>query len=274
MGKNGSGNYTAVINGKAVKVCIKRLLPFVLTLVLIKEGYTFMTSMIGTKETDSDTEQYITMEDRNLALIESIIKQNPHILYDVHMDTYEIQLGDTLGGIAEKCGNALKRICSLNGIDSKKTIYPGTELKVEIIKEKSELDKKIASLESYLDNYVFSSPIAVAAKAQSEDQNNQLAYYRTVLYGSPQKFAKLDPSSYYGMYFTNYLKFHESTEHSEEEKLAYVTSLMGIATDLETKLNLNGTVEMIVPYETYYIYLQNRTTEYDTLVEQHRTIYG
>jgi len=273
MGQRESKNYNGQYNGKKITVHIKRLAAFGLTIILMKNGYSCVSNKINTNQNDETTEKFVTLEDRNLALIESIIKQNPYILYNVTMDTYVVQLGDTLGGIAEKCGNTLKRICHLNDIDSKKTIFPGMELKVEIIKEKNELDKKIAALESYLHNYVFASPIAEAARAQKDDEKNQFVYYRAVLYGSPKKFASLDPNSYYGMFINNYMKFHELKDITDEDKKQYIDSLMNIAIELENKLNLNENIENIVPYSKYYIYLQNRTTEFDSVVDQHRTIY-
>ena len=44
---------------------------------------------------------------------------------------YTIKKGDTLSGIAYKCGVSLNTLLKLNGLSSKSKIYPGRKLKVK-----------------------------------------------------------------------------------------------------------------------------------------------
>ena len=44
--------------------------------------------------------------------------------------THTVRRGDSLWKIANRYGTSVKRLCNLNGISSRSTLYPGMKLRV------------------------------------------------------------------------------------------------------------------------------------------------
>lgn len=274
--KTYSGEYTSRDNKKhkvTVRV-FKRLLPFALAIALVRGAYSFTVNIKSNIDENKNIDADDEVLDETKALIEKIIAENPNLLKEIEQSTYVIKAGDTLSGIAEECGNTLNRICSLNKIEKTKIIYPGEEIKIETIKEKTGDDREIACLESYLHDYVLNSPLAVIARNPSSELDNASRLYRSMIYGEPKNEADVDPDSIFGMFVSSYLKFHENPEQTPEAKRQYVNVLMNLADEVVEKLNFGGAANNIVPYSTYSIYMQNGTTKYEEIKDEYHSIYN
>lgn len=210
--------------------------------------------------------------DSNLLSIEDIIEKNPNILKDVEKSTYIIKVGDTMSSIAEANSNTVKRLCALNQMSAKQVIYPGQEINIETIKDKTPEEKDISALESYFYDYVFNSPIAKLAK--NAENKGASSIYRTFLYGNPKNEYELDPNSIYGKYINRYLSYHNLENPMPEEKKEYINMLTELSKETQENLNLGNTVENLIPYPQYRIFLENGTTKYDELKESCHTIYA
>lgn len=272
--KTYQGKYTSK-NGQQHNVRIRVYKKFG-TLVLSFALVGTLAGMVGTiaKESDKNNKPNSLEQDPNLLVIDTILKNNPNMLKDVERGTYTISGGDTISAIAERCGNTVKRICSLNKMDSKQVIVPGEVIEVETIKEKEPKDKEIVSLESYFHDYVFASPIAEIAKKAEENPDNGGPLYRSILYGNPLSEVDLDPNSIYGKYVSAYLKFHALENPSEEKRDEYISFLTELSKETFDSLTFGGMSSSLIPYSQYKVYLENGTTKYDTIQETYHSIYS
>ncbi len=55
------------------------------------------------------------------------------------LDSYVVRKGDTLSGIAKRCGVSLKEICEINNLTTRSIIYPGQELKIRKSEDKGSI---------------------------------------------------------------------------------------------------------------------------------------
>ncbi len=265
------GTYTSKDGKKhplTVKV-FKRLGTFALALVLVKSVHTYAITPIMNNIAASANRE-TEMDNPDLILIDKIIKENPEIIKTITKSTYTVENGDTISGIAEDCGNTVKRICALNDMSSKDIIYPGQVINIETITEKEPLDKEISLLESYFYDYLFNSNLATIARENSAEGS---LLYRSILYGNPKTEADVDPNSIYGTYVTNYLHFHEYGEVDDNTKNEYLAVLQGLAQDTVDQLSLGGTPIVVTP-DQYKIYITNGTTKYEELQEYNHSIYA
>lgn len=213
-------------------------------------------------ESPSRAEFGIEADSEDLALIESIIKDNPNILKDVTQSNYTVKDGESVSSIADACGISINRLCYLNDIKPDDTLYPGGTIKVENITAKSPNDAHIASLESYFYDYVFKSPVAQLATSNDEEHANQVNFYKSIIYGSPKSEADVDPISLFGRYINLYLSFHDNRESlNEDEKGRYIAELESLREDTERELNLAGTANTIIAFSQYENYLKMGTTK-------------
>lgn len=270
-----NGTYTSR-DGKKHKLNVRvynRLGAFGLSLVLAAYAAAYTHTVDNSNPENANRTAIAVETNSDIEKIESIIRDNPNILKDVTNGTYTIKYGDTLSHIALECGTTLKRICALNNIDSKDIIYPGEEIKTEVIKDKADIDKDIASLESYFSDYLFNSPIAELAKS-GDESDYQASFYRSIIYGSPKSEVDVDPNSLYGSFVISYLKFHEKEEITLEDKQVYRDMLEGMVSEYTDQLTLGGSIDNLVPYEKYRLYLENGTTKYDEPIDQMTNIYS
>lgn len=195
--------------------------------------------------------------------VERIIKEHPYLLKNIREENYVVEPGDTLGDIAEKAGNTVKRICEINGINRDATIYPGENYKLEVLEDKDELDKELACLESYFGDLVLNFDV----------NNRYVGYIR-----GTSSNGTVDPNSVYGRFmklYTDYrTKLEIPTYDKEELKKEYVDNLLILAKEVDNKINIIDGVFDITPYYRYKIYMENGTTEFDKINEAIHSIYG
>ena len=250
----------------------KRLASFGLAIALVKGGLT-ITGNLLTSGVDDINEQIEEVEkSEDLLLIETIIKENPNILKDPKNVIYLVKEDDTLDSIAEVCGTTVDKLRELNKLFEVDNVISGTSIVVEMFEDKEPKDRLISSLESYFYDYVFNSPVAKEAKSSQFSLKRQVNYYKSVIYGHPKSEADVDPDSLFGMYVNSYLNFHkEESEKSDTDKDKYIAFLTELAQKTVTDLNFDGMASTIIPFEQYDIYLQNKTTDFQSLqTEQNR----
>lgn len=141
------------------------------------------------------------------------------------------------------------------------------ELIEDIIKERGngvqnpeELERDIASLESYFHDYLLNCTAAKIAKRPSKNNEEQSEFYRSVLFGVLKNDTHADENSIYGAYIEAYLAFHVKSEHTAEEKKEYADKLRELGRKTDEDLNLGGSINVVVPYQDFSSYLFNNTT--------------
>lgn len=238
----------------------KRLATFGLGITLVHASLPGREQAISSDNLQDSFKLEEFNDDKNL--IQSIIDHDPNILKDVSETTYVVKKSDTLESIAQENGTTVERICFLNAIDPSATLYEGGTLMIESINEKSDLDKKIAALESYFYDYVFKSPVAEIATSEDPKLSHQRDYFRSLMFGNPKTPADVDPSSFFGQYIHLYLSFHEGNETKDEDaKKEHIEKLTDLADTVNVDLNLGGSSQVIVPFEMYMSYLENGTAK-------------
>lgn len=199
----------------------------------------------------------VAIEDQYIKTDDELVERATDIrtmLNDIVITEYEVKFGDTLSGIAEACGNTVYRICALNGIDEKDILQTGQKLQVETICEKNPVDAEIACLESYFYDYLFNSEIsriAKSARVEGTKKDDMAEFYYSLLYGQDYVLGKMDPGSIYGGYTSNYIEYHSKSEHTDEEKNAYMALLRSLAEIVSRDINMNGKVPNAVSYDDF-----------------------
>lgn len=204
----------------------------------------------------------ITLE-RNKEEIEQIISTKPNILKDISLVSYEVELGDSMSYLAEMTGNTVKRLNILNNMSSDDLLVAGSTIKLEVLEDKQGLDKEIACLESYFEDYLLRSATAKEFRNQFFGTGND---------------ETIDAKSVEGMYINLSMNFHDKLKTqgsniTEEDKHYYIESLMALEHNTANLINRNNK-EVMTPYEKYKIYLENGTTKYDEVQDHIHSIYG
>lgn len=211
----------------------------------------------GSVAFDATSEEEVS---RNKRQIQHIIDNKPHILKNVTTEKYEVEYGDSLGYLAEKTGNTISRICELNNISKNDVLYQGQRIKLEILTDKNEVEKELAGLESYFEDYLFNSPVIIEHFGQ---------------FFGVKEGVEAEPSSIKGIYMNKYNSFHAKIEEgiTVEDKKEYVESLLILVGQVDDFIKLYG-LENVTPYNMYKVYLENGTTRYGEVESHVHSIYG
>lgn len=228
---------------------------------------------IITNNAKPQTEDANPAQNSDLALIDKILAENPDRLKIVTPGVHKIEVGNSLGYIAQEHGITIKDILEMNPeLESSKTIIQiGQELKIKTVTRLEGVDEKIKIYESYFYDYVLHSEVADIANKSGEDRVPQSDLFRSLLYGESQD-GVIDQNSFQGRYISAYTSFHDREDKGEitdAEKEAYLDTLEGINEDLAA----NNVILGLIPFEQYEIYCKNGNTKNDELVEHHRTVY-
>ncbi len=159
--------------------------------------------------------------------------------------------------------NAHKKTNKLDGQDLTKDlelIEKIIEKNDEIVQSLNSKDNRIVELESYFYDYLINSTAASIAKKPNKSNKEQSLFYKKVLFGNPKSTKETDENSIYGAYIEAYLKFHEKSDPSDEEKEAYLKDLLSLEEKTNVELNLGGSIHVVVPYSDYRTYLEQKTT--------------
>ncbi len=247
----------------------KRLATFGLEINLNRCG---LDAISKKNEVESSTKP--TLETSTFAedeqLVEKIVTSKPHIINDVVDISYCVKEGDTIESIAEAFGMTVERLCYLNNLKKDAQLYPGGMLKVEKVTAKSELDKQIAAGESYFYDYLFKSPLATLVLSHDKKgYSEQMNYYEKALFGEPKTNNEVDGKSIYGEYIKNYMTFHEGhAKDDEKTKKDYAEHLANLSARVSSEINLNGTINAVMPFDMYVDYLQNGPKKMDETKEK------
>ncbi len=197
---------------------------------------------------------------RNKRQIQHIIDNKPNILKNVKIENYEVEYGDSLGYLAEKTGNTIGRLCELNNISRNDFLCQGQRIKLEVLTDKNEVEKELAGLESYFEDYLFNSPVVIEHFGQ---------------FFGVKEGEDIDPSSIKGIYMNKYKRFHDKIEVgiTEEDKKEYVESLLILVGQVDDFIRLYG-LENVSPYSKYKIYLANGTIKYEEVESHVHSIYN
>lgn len=250
--KRYEGTYTNN-KGEQHKVIVKvstRLSAFVLAMSLLSGCGTVVNRQVAS---NTDKLSYeTTTPDGDLDIIAKIVKENASSHDEIVEETYVVQPGDTLGKISTKFGISVEELCAINGIEDMNKIFVGDKVKIRHAKELSELDKQIACIESYFQDYLFESHLAKQVRFTDDKQSSSL-FYKSVLFGNPEGE---DPTCIYSIYTKYYLAFHENEDVvGDDDKKTYYSNLKDLASYSESQLNFNGELKNIVPFEEYLGYM-------------------
>ena len=207
----------------------------------------------------------IDYENKDLDIINEIIKNHPEMLVSKEIVDYTVRAGDTLSEIAEKHGTTVSDIESMNksALSKSKTLQIGTELRVTQVLRLPEIDREINILESYIfDYFLGGSEVAKIARGEVECEEAQILHYKTIVYGTKDA-GEVDVSSIYGLAISAQKAYHkDGAQITQEKKDLYLSDLRSIIELIERKINLSGNARAVVPYEEYKEYCQNGNTNY------------
>lgn len=211
----------------------------------------------------AEKEHEHTPSEDELQYLQNYIEANPTLLKDATEENYTVKMGDSLSSVAEACGNTVQRIAILNGLSSNDMLYYGTEIKVERLEDKSDLDKEITCLEKWFDAYL------MGHLYNNLDQNSRLkVVFDLSLYGTTSSHTVTNDGK-----FVQYNALKEifyngnggpKPVRTDEEKEEYISQLRQIANSIVNELNM---VDGIIPPDTYATCLKNRTATGEKQIE-------
>lgn len=190
---------------------------------------------------------------KDLELIDTIIKKYPNMLVDKEIITHEVVGGDSLTKLAKDYGTTINRIKELNNRKDN-NIYYKEKLTIEKVTPKSDVDKTIALLETYINDYVFSSEYARASRGEIKSFKEQQDLFYKNLYGQSNG-PDIDLTSVFGMNI-NVNAIYNASDKSEEAKINYINGLNAVYALIQEKVNLDGSVKYIIPFEEYSTYVK------------------